>query len=399
MNIRENIMMSVQNIRRNRLRSFLSVFSILLGVAFCIVAFSTGDAGAAYIRSEFQNVGEKTVRITVSPFETAAAEQISFDDVQLMKEKIRGVAYASPFMRFQGEIRSLDSQEKLPTEIVAGNQDLQYAFSSGISSGRYFNADEFRDAAQVALLNEDAAKALFGFENVIGRRVEVTVNSKRVRLTVIGLLRDENKEYENGICLTVPATTLINTIGGDERSDMCYLVAEDKQAMSEIGALAEHFLGVRHNNYEENIYRSANAAQNAEMMARVQTAADALAAVMACITLLLGGIGVMSVMLLSVAHRAKEIGIRKALGAKRRDILSQFLAESMILSLVGGILGCVVGVLAAFALGAVLGHTAALSLHALLIPLLFSVAVGFIFGIVPARRAEKLQPIDALRRE
>lgn len=398
MNIRESIMMSVRNIRRHRLRSALSILSIMLGVAFCTAAFSIGGAGAAYIRSEFETLGENSIQVTVSPIGSSEADRITFEDVGLIKEKVKGVAYASPFMRFRGQIRQLDSEEKQAAEIVAGNQDLQHVFNSGVFSGRYFTQEEFLEARQVALLNRGAAEALFGFENILGRTVEATVNSKRMRLTVIGLL-DENEAADSGICLTLPATTLLNTIGGEERSDVCYLVAEDKQAMAQVGQLAGQLLEVRHNNPGKNIYRCENAAQNAQMLARVQGVSDALAAAMAFITLLLGGIGVMSIMLLSVSYRAKEIGIRKALGAKKRNILGQFVIESIILCGIGGASGCVVGVLGSLIMGAALGSPAAFSWHAVLVPLLFSVAVGFIFGIAPAEKAAKLPPVEALRRE
>lgn len=399
MNIRESIMMSVRNIRRHRLRSLLCVLSVLLGVAFCVMAFSIGDSGSAYIRGEFENIGEKSIRITVSPLDTSAAELITFEDVQLMKEKVRGVAYSSPFARIQGQIRQLDSEEKLSAEINAGNQDLQYVFSSSVFSGRYFTQDEFLEARQVALLNKNAAQEIFGFENVIGQTIEVTVNAKRIRLTVVGLLDEKDNEADGQIRLTLPITTLLNATGEEERSDVCYLVAGEKQAMADVGQLAEQFLGIRHNNSEKNVYRSENAAQNAETMARVQSVAELLAAVMALITLLLGGIGVMSVMLLSVSHRVKEIGIRKALGAKNRAVLFEFMSEAIILCVFGGVSGCVAGVIGSLLLGVVIGSPAVFSLHALLLPLLFAVVGGFIFGIAPAKKAAKLPPVEALRRD
>lgn len=396
MKIRENIMISVQNIRRNRLRSFLTILSIVLGVAFCIMLFSTGNAGAAYVDKEFESVGEKSIRITVSPL-AAAAEHVTFEDVKLMKEKIKGVSYASPFMRLQGEIRSLDAEEKGAAEIVAGNQDLQYVFGNSISTGRYFTEDEFENARQVALLNESAAKKVFGFENIVGQTVEITVDAKRIRLTIVGLLQEKDADPE--ICLTMPATTLLNMIGGEERVDTCYLVAEDKQAMADTGDFAEHFLGIRHNNLENNSYRSANAAQHAEMMGRVQALVNALVSVMAGIALILGGIGVMGIMLLSVTQRAKEIGIRKALGAKTRTVLGQFLMEAVILCLVGGLLGCAAGAVGSWILSSLLGLTVTFSWLAFLLPILFALIIGFIFGLAPARKAAMLPPMEALRRD
>lgn len=403
MKLRENIEISIHNLKMNRLRSVLIMLAVTAGICCMMIVVCIGQGSRSYMKEEFEGVGVNTLYVTVSPENSTKADQITFEDVRLLKSNINSISYATPIFRFKGEGKAEQFQEGIPLTVLAGNSDLAHVMDYNISAGRFFTEDEFEHARQVAVLDKNAAKEIFGFENAVGQSIEITVQSKRVRLTVIGLTEENDASVldysKTNHYISIPATTLMNAIGGEERTDSCYLVVDDPPAMQQTGDFAEQFLGVRHSNQEKNIYRASNGAQYTDMMNRIQFLFLSFGTVVAIVALLLGGVGIMSIMFLSVHQRAKEIGIRKAMGARTRTILIQFLLEAVVLCLLGSIAGMVLGTVFSWLIGLLIGIRPAFHIGTLLFMLLFSCIVGIVFGIVPARKAASLQPVDALRQE
>lgn len=403
MNLRENIEISIHNLKLNRLRSVLIMLAVAAGICCMMIIVCIGQGSCSYMKEEFEGVGVNTLCVTVSPENSTKADQITFEDVRLLKSNISSVSYATPIFRLKGEGKAEQFQEGIPLTVLAGNSDLAHVMDYNISTGRFFTEDEFENARQVAVLDKNAAKEIFGFENAVGQSIEITVQSKRVRLTVIGLTEGNDASMldysQTNHYLSIPSTTLMNVIGGEERTDSCYLVVDDPSAMQQTGGVAEQFLGVRHNNQEKNIYHASNVVQYTDMMNRIQSLFLSFGTVVAIAALLLGGVGIMSIMLLSVYQRAKEIGIRKAMGARTRTILAQFLLEAVALCLLGSIAGMVLGSVFSWLIGPLIGIRPAFHIGSLLFIPLFSCIVGIVFGIVPAKKAASLQPVDALRQE
>lgn len=402
MKLRENIRIAVHNLKTSRLRSVLTMLTVAAGICCMLLTVGIGQGSRSYIKEEFAGVGVNTLLLTVSPENSTQADYITFEDIRLLKANIPSVTYATPVFRLEGEGKSDPFVPGMPLKILAGNTDLAYVMDYHVSHGRFFTEDEFEYAQRVAVLDKSAAKEIFGFENVVGQSLDVLVASKRIRLTIVGVTEENDASvlsYNAGKYLSIPATTVLNLIGGEERTNSCYLVAENASVMQQTADDAEQYLSVRHNNQVKNLYRANHVAQYTDMMNRVQSVFASFGAVVAVAAVLLGGIGIMSMMLLSVHQRAREIGIRKALGARTRTILIQFLAEAVILSLIGSGAGIVLGVGLSWVIGSLIGIAPVFHIKSFLFLLAFACLTGIAFGILPAKKAAELPPRDALRRD
>ncbi|MBM6614530.1 ABC transporter permease [Desemzia sp. RIT804] len=408
MNFSENFKMAIDSVMANKMRSFLTMLGIIIGIAAVIAILGVGNGATDEITGTFNNLGASTISLSVTD-EATESEPITENDIAALKEAIPEIERVSPDKTAMTSIQS--DFENRQSIISYGTPDLQYTnqiMESTIVSGRYFNQNDYADGKSVIVISEDTAAALFNDRTeVLGEQIKLVGNSgNQLDLTVIGIVEGTFQDLQGSFDLSqmplyaaIPLTTMekLNpTLGG---IDSLTIQVTDKDAIESVSTQIVRILETRHDAVGENWYSATNFLQALDQVDQVLSLFINFIAAVAGIALLVGGIGVMNIMLVSVTERTREIGTRKALGATTRTILVQFLMESVILCLIGGIIGLILGILLATGVSNALNIVPNITIGSVLLVLLFSSAVGIFFGLYPARKAAKLDPIEALRYE
>ena len=399
----EYLKMAVSNIKANKVRSFLTMLGIIIGIGSVILIMSLGNGIQGVISGELEGIASG--QIALYTYDSTGTYYITNEDIDAIVEEIGGIMAVNVYQGFDGNTVTRKGEFS-----VSGSGQMasyQYFSNTGLLKGRYFNEKEYLAGTPVCLIGEADAIRLFGSTDVIGMTLDVTPGwGSGVAFTIIGVEKEpENSMFGGGydntpVSIYFPLTVL-SQIYGIEMDDyyQIYLLAEKDADTASITAQVVSLLERRHQCFGENIYQyeSFN-----DIMSNINTVINAVTLIIslvAAISLIVGGIGVMNIMLVSVTERTREIGIRKSLGARTGSILLQFLAEAAIITLLGGLIGIVLGVLGGNALGSVAGVPAKTQMSTVIGATVFSSAVGLFFGIYPARKAAKLSPIEALRHE
>lgn len=403
MSIFENIKMAFDSIMANKMRSFLTMLGIIIGISSVIAIVSLGQGGQNTITGEFEKIGAASVSIKVDASKAQRSDYITFEDIARIKEKIPYVKYATPSMQEQGVINSTRKTKR--SFIIGGSDDMMYVSNIEMTEGRFFNSQEYAEGKPVVIIDETAAKSLFGTYDVIGRSVDLGPRESTKKAVIIGLAKSQMGMFGGGddenipAIVYVPATFMPILYSEDTAIDSISVMAVSKEDTESAGNAAINMLENRHGNRTRQVYKADNLLKQLDQVNKVLGIFTAFIGAVAAISLLVGGIGVMNIMLVSVTERTREIGIRKAIGARTGTILFQFLTESVIISCMGGIIGLILGIAGAYGLGSFAGITPAVSPGVVITAILFSSAVGIFFGIYPARKAARLDPIEALRYE
>jgi putative ABC transport system permease protein len=399
----ENIRMAFESITGNKLRSFLTMLGIIIGISSVIAIVSLGQGGQNTITGEFEKIGAASVSIGVDTQKAEKSDYITFEDIEQIKDKIPYVKYATPSIDKRGVV---NSENKSKTAVLfGGNEDMVYIQNLELLDGRFFSTREFVEAKAVAVMDDMSARTLFGTDDVIGRSVDIGPATSIKKAVVVGVIKSQMSMFAGGnndnipAFVYIPASLMPILYSTDTPIDSITLMANSKEEMESAGNAAISLLENRHGNREREVYSAENLLKQLDQVNRVLGIFTAFIGAVAGISLLVGGIGVMNIMLVSVTERTREIGIRKAIGAKTGTILFQFLTEAVIISCIGGVVGLLLGIAGAYGLGSFAGIRPYVSPATILIAILFSSAVGIFFGIYPARKAAKLDPIEALRYE
>lgn len=402
MNLIENFKMALDSIRSNKLRSFLTMLGIIIGISSVITILSLGAGGKQSILGELEKIGAATVQVKVNSLTPKKEDKLTLKDVSAIKEKSNNVKYATGVVNKQGVAKSEKGNKR--AVVYGANADIYYIRNAEVLYGRYFNEKEVEETKNVAVIDEGAAKYFFGYADAVGETLMVGKGSSLKKVTIVGVTKLAG--YMMGMSpegmpamIYMPATTVNSIFDGDGTLDEMNIMADSKDKAEVAASDALNILKGRHNNREENIYSAENLIKQVDQFNKVIDIFTSFIGAVAAISLLVGGIGVMNIMLVSVTERTREIGIRKAIGATTNVVLIQFLTESVIISLIGGVMGMIIGIAGAFGIGSFAGVTPILSFNHIILVILFSSGVGIFFGIYPARKAAKLDPIDALRYE
>ena len=417
MNAKENIRIAVYSIRTNLMRSLLTMLGIIIGVFSVIAIITVGNGGRDYIVGMIKDMGQSMVMVTVDPRRADASQYITRKDLERIKN-IEHVQYASPQIYGFGSASSATFNGMAIA--ISGTPDLRYITASTLLEGHYITEEEYISAARVCLIPRLSAEALFGTRHAVGKYVDYTPfdSEQTARLRVIGVIEldmmggdadqmaDMMESMSGGMAgmgdmtmIIMSSTVTDQLAGSDGAYDNVYIMADDEQYLDIVGNAARNLLYIQHGNAGTGAYSSVNMATYIDLLDSVIKIFTTFIAGVSAISLLVGGIGVMNIMLVSVTERTREIGIRKALGAKTGTILFQFLTESVILCLIGGTIGFILGVASAAFVAWYMNIPIALKFSTVAIAVGFSSAIGIFFGIYPARRAARMLPIDALRRE
>lgn len=416
MNLSESFKIAIKCIRANLMRSLLTMLGIIIGVSSVILIIGAGTGARDYIVSMIEDMGSNAVSIAVDMTMATDSDYITLDDVENIKAKVKGVESCSPMLMGFGNA-SVDKTALQATATMVGvNTDIQYAMPAGCSYGRFFTDEEYKANSPVAVIGNYSAKTAFGYEDVVGEYVTVSSSGKSMKVKIIGVADIDAMASSFGadmeamasmmpaseqamIMLFMPCTTLTHITGADAKLSSIMVVAQEGADYDAVGNATVNYLKAAHGNFSQNMYVAQNLATYIEIIDVIMSILTAFIACVGAVSLIVGGIGVMNIMLVSVTERTREIGIRKSLGAKTKVITMQFLTESIILCLIGGLIGVILGVAGAYGVCALLGIAPKITFGAVFLALLFSSGTGLFFGIYPARKAAKLSPIEALRRE
>lgn len=394
MDILQTLKLAFRGIIDNKLRSFLTMLGIIIGVTSVIALVSIGQGATSKVTEQIESMGSNL--LTINIMGRGPNTTLSYDNVMEFSSSpyISGVA---PLISGSATVEYANKNEA-NVQVQGTNADLLTVRNYSVSSGRFLTDTDVSARKKVAVLGTEIAGNLFGFVDPVGQNVKI----KGYTFKVIGVMESSSSMMGSTDEQVFIPITVAERIFQTRGVRTVYIQAAGKDAITpatnEITSKLNKIFRVssEENNYA---YRILDQSEMLETINETSRTLTMMLGGIAAISLLVGGIGIMNIMLVSVTERTREIGIRKALGARKRDVLSQFLIESLVLSSTGGIIGVATGYFLSLGLGKVLNMSVKTTLGVTLIAFSFSLLVGVFFGIYPANKASNLKPIDALRYE
>lgn len=395
--IKDIIRMSFQNLKMNKIRTFLTTLGIIIGIASIIALITIGQGVTSSVIEQLSGLGGN--RVTVSITDTKAIP--GFTDSNLREftalENVEGISPSlrsyKPVTLVPGETNSLYNYVYTSSASVMGVNNYYFSLFAGgnLKAGRAINDDDVAFSTHVCVLGETVWKNLYGNYDPIGE----TIRIQNMDFVIVGILNNlVGLETRGNYSVIVPYTVAMTDLQMGLITTFDAIVSDTESmniTVSQMSDLCADIVGSTQG------YSVTNQQEVMDIVVTITDLILGMLAGIAAIALLVGGIGIMNMMLVSVSERTTEIGLRKALGAKPSVIMTQFLVEAVIISILGGILGVALGITIAYVASLLIGYKFTFQMTTVLLAVGFSAAVGLIFGILPARKASKLNPIDALR--
>ncbi|MBV1756335.1 MAG: ABC transporter permease [Dethiosulfatibacter sp.] len=385
--LKNTLKMSIQSILSNKMRTFLTMLGIIIGVFSVIVMVSMGQGATASVTQSIEGMGSNLLNITL----TDRTIRFSNDNLNELS-MLEGVQLLSPNINWMAPVKyGLNNEEG--TSVVGVNENYMAINGHTIKTGRLINPLDIENRNKVVLLGSEVSENLFGQFNPIDESISLS----GIKYTVVGVLEEKESTLfgDNNNMVLIPYTTGMRQFRTNSVSSITVQGADAASIDKTQSDIESYLLTL----YGTDSYRIFNQEQLLSTLNEITGVLTLLLGGIAGISLLVGGIGIMNIMLVTVSERTREIGVRKAIGARRSNILFQFLIESSVISGIGGIIGIILGILANSIISTAFEIPISASLQVIMIAFLFSLFVGVFFGMYPANKASKLKPVDALRYE
>jgi putative ABC transport system permease protein len=394
-------LLALRELRRNVLRSFLTILGIVIGVAAVIVMVTLGSGATVQVSQQIASLGSNVVILVpgqMGPGRGSSVAQFNDSDVDTIGRDIGDLKAVAPAA--SKSLTAIFANKNWATVITGTTNDYFTAANWVIARGRIFAESELRTGKAVCVIGATVVKELFGAQDPLGNKLRL----KNVSCEVIGQLEGKGQSVmgrDQDDLILIPLRTFQRRIAGNRDISLVQLSVRDERAIDRVKLALERLMRERRHlaPNEENDFSVMDTRQIAQTLTGTTRILTLLLSAVAAVSLLVGGIGIMNIMLVSVTERTREIGIRLAIGAYERDVLTQFLVEAIVLASFGGLFGVLLALAASAVLAQALQVPLVFNAGIMVLAFLFSGAVGVIFGYVPARRAAQLDPIEALRHE
>lgn len=401
---KESFLMAWASLVANKMRSILTMLGIIIGVAAVIALVSIGNGVKQDIQNSISSLGSNLLMVMPGAPRTpgvrpsqGSMKSLKVSDYQAIS-KLDGVKAASPYTA--NSYVSIYQSKNWTTTVSGVSSNFQDVNNWTMSEGRFISSKNVENRERVAVVGQTVVKNLFAGDDPVGKEIRV----KNIPFRVIGVLNSKGNGTmgnDQDDVIFIPYTTAMERVEGVDYLRMVYVVASDDNGIDRLQSDIENLLRVRHGIKDTNLddFNIQNMKSIMETMEQTTGTLTLFLGAVAAISLVVGGIGIMNIMLVSVTERTREIGIRKALGATYFVIVTQFLIEAVVISLMGGLIGIALGIGASKLIGLASGMSTVISVPTIVLSFAFSMAIGLVFGIYPARKAAKLNPIDALHYE
>lgn len=403
MNFIESFKQAFDSLRANKLRSFLTMLGIIMGVFSVITIMAIGNAAKAYMNAQFDKLGANVIQISNKSHMGGARETLTLDDLDTVKRTVPEIKNISTVVQRYGSTR-IDSKTR-DTVVYGVASQYENFIITKVLEGRFINDIDVSAKSNVVVVDELFAKRYFNRLDIVGETVSFDGGwGSKLNLKIIGVMEAEggifsgmmdNDTYPTFVYM--PITTVQSFYFNDKSLGAINVSVVERDNLKEIGERIVTILERKHG--KEDIFTASNTVDQQNMFSDILGVISTVLLVIALITLIVGGIGIINILLVSVTERIREIGIRKALGARKRDIVLQFITESIIMTGFSGLIGIMIGIILGIIISSVIQIPPVVDFKVVTMAFLGSVALGLIFGVYPAKKAADLDPIESLRYE
>ena len=396
----EYIKSAIKQMKHNGYRTLMTMLGIVIGIAAVIAVVALGNGMKQYVKDQINGIAGNYGIIGIDNSKTT--DFFTPDDISLLKEELPDIKGVTP--NDYGEGKAKGPRGTFLASVQSGAESLDYAFGNKLIKGSYFTQQQVEAGQRVCVMLQNDAKKLFGTDECIGKEIELSINGKSATYTVVGIRENTNEFYDfftqdldYSVTLEAPYTSFASDYGYDIGKWYQLILFADQDVLQKRCDEAQIILTNAHGLRGANAISAYSMADMTASIDTIMSKASTFLILVAFISLLVGGIGIMNIMLVSVTERTREIGIRKSIGARTGAITMQFLSEAAILTLSGGVLGIILGIVLARVMCKMINMPLIIPPTAIVGAALFSIMVGLVFGLYPARKAAKMKPIDALR--